>query len=479
MVTTDEIRDLIAEAEVVYTDCFDTLKVLKTGNFAGFDITRITSFQYKLSRTIFDLSSKYHQIHIERKQAIAEKKTTDEDTFLTYMRSTQGDIKLLEHVISLGKALGDAFAWFFYQGDKQFLGRQFSQQHHLPAPPGVGGMGEVKLLEITKGVLNGNLIIHHGTTTFLTVGDYSLVDLSTFRLAAICELKSDENTLRLNLIFGPEQTNLGLFKSISEQVDETDGPLPPVPPMAPPSGKAETRLRRQVGEIGKTLTPKDVGAEMWVDVDQDQRASKLNDLWSSLSGKTHVFCKVSDGHLLIAVDNSHTALHERLKSNSDWSSIFAQEDMSEQVRTIGLLDDDVPVEDKRIVVDRFHIPTPDTRLRPGFKPLFWWDIDIDLIKAILFHQVYILSICNTGVFNRLLRNAGFQVNKTENGGLYFSKDVNGLNIVFQGYHEFLRLVSSQLLSEQEVVSLISTVVDEAIAQGADENTIIDLSVFHV
>ena len=83
MGTTDEIRDLISEAEVLYTDCFDTLKVLKTGSFAEFDLAHITTFQYKLSRTIFGLSSKYHQTHVERKRVVAEKKSMDEDTFLT------------------------------------------------------------------------------------------------------------------------------------------------------------------------------------------------------------------------------------------------------------------------------------------------------------------------------------------------------------------------------------------------------------
>ena len=93
--------------------------------------------------------------------------------------------------IAIGRSLGDSFAWFFYHSERKHLEEHLKHERQLHMPPGIGGIGELEFLDKTR-VIDNHLVIYHGTTTFLRIGDVSFLDMKTLRLTAIGELKTKE-----------------------------------------------------------------------------------------------------------------------------------------------------------------------------------------------------------------------------------------------------------------------------------------------
>jgi hypothetical protein len=105
------------------------------------------------------------------------------------MAKLNGYTKAIEEALAIGRALGDGFAWLFYERDPDLIREHFKRQRQKLLPPGVGGMGESVALKKLQG-LGGQLLIYHGTTTFLRMGDISFIDLKTMRVASVGEIKT-------------------------------------------------------------------------------------------------------------------------------------------------------------------------------------------------------------------------------------------------------------------------------------------------
>lgn len=154
----------------------------------------------------------------------------------------------LTEAIKVGRVIGDSFAWIFYQGERNRLQKHFLHEPIFKIPSGIGGRGELAFVK-RFGVFNGHLLIYHGITSFLLIGDVSLWNLASNTITAIGELKAGKVTesgfgMRLHLIW-PES---------SKTFWETPKQSRPTVPKAQPSHKNDQKLEKQLKTMAASLS---------------------------------------------------------------------------------------------------------------------------------------------------------------------------------------------------------------------------------
>lgn len=110
--TKGMVKEKIDYAETKLTQCFDMLLDIKHAreNFAD----AIMNFQITLAECLYDLMQFYHLLQNKNKTIISQKNKIEEHEFLKLIKTNTKFINIVSNTIKIGKALGDAFVWFFY-----------------------------------------------------------------------------------------------------------------------------------------------------------------------------------------------------------------------------------------------------------------------------------------------------------------------------------------------------------------------------
>lgn len=197
----------------------------------------------------------YRTLHQEKLAAISKKDRLSSEWFRHRLKLISDYQEAIKTTISVGKCLGDSFAWTFYRNERQYLEEHYKHHKQLQSPPGTGGEGELGFLD-AFGVVNGHIALYHGLTTFLRLGDFSFVDLKKRSLTAIAELKtvqlSGKGMRGLISVIGPVEEAMHLFGDLVDSNAES-GPEPSALPL-----DMAARLNKQTTSIGKSfdvLTP--------------------------------------------------------------------------------------------------------------------------------------------------------------------------------------------------------------------------------
>lgn len=166
--TEKELKKLLDQVEKKYLSCWKILSSLKTKPDRS-----IVLFQGILCEALLNLSNGYRAINQVRQDLIQRKLHLSKDWFSKRQRVLARRQKEIVEAIGIGKVLGDAFVWFFFHNDRDLLEKHSKHQHTLHMPPGYGGIGEMTLMKNIK-MLGEYLVIYHGMTTILRIGDISL-----------------------------------------------------------------------------------------------------------------------------------------------------------------------------------------------------------------------------------------------------------------------------------------------------------------
>lgn len=192
-VTKNSIRLLIERAEEEYGACWAYLPGRGTTEKTTRDVgaEQIVRFQPRLATMLFELTRTYRMIHREKEALISRKAAYSDAWFRRQTKFLASQQELLNMAISIGKGLGDAFACLFYHHDREFLAEHLTKQPVFHSSPGVGGSVE---LEFAKNVplIGGYFLLHHCTTNILRLGDISLIDRKTGRVAGLGEIKAGQ-----------------------------------------------------------------------------------------------------------------------------------------------------------------------------------------------------------------------------------------------------------------------------------------------
>ncbi len=357
----------------------------------------------------------------------------------------------INNTISIGKSLGDAFAWFFYQKSRHYLIEHIGHEEIFHSPPGIGGAGE---MEFVKNVhhINGYLIIYHGTTNILRLGDISLIDLERFEVAGIGEIKSNStknSTIEIKLLISTPRINAKKFESGFTDLagsSKKDNFLNKLPP------KLKTRLQRQLSRIGKSYdtllshSPKKLNIEI-----DGELATLENIIINSKRGK-FTYEQATKGLLLGAYKNTSKNFNRRVYPAKNDSFINKIAGVEKHVQKLIHPDR----QDNSLLVGTFFYNEEGrTSYLLGMSHLFWWPIKLATLKDIFFQEVVVFTFFNPSHLCHELELAGFTVKQKEAFNFLVSKKYGDKVFQIESMHYYLRMVQEHLIAEKSIARLIS------------------------
>jgi hypothetical protein len=442
--TTEEaLREILDSTERTYADCWQVLASLIGQGGCQREQVQFFHFQPTLAAELFRLDGVYRRIEKESSELVTKKEQVPRDWFLTEIRRLGRYQQAIADAIDLGKALGNAFAWPFYREHGDQLKRHWEHVPITEPPTGVGAAGEVEFIGNSQ-VLNGNLVLYHGITTFLRIGDVSFIDLNTLRLNGLGEIKSracENGDLEITVhCVGPKDRPF---------FTPTRAPISSRPPDAMPD-KIAQRFRRQLESMANSFQP--VLSKDNLKIEKETYVPMLLQLEDELKASSVAYRQCGEGLLLVAfrVDADTSLFSRLLKSTSN---------MQEHARDLGA--------HVLRLIDRSQIGSPDnangftisslgTGTLPGTIPLFWWPISASLARKLYFQDIAIATIYNPAHMIRKLRNHGFEMQFLDGGRRHrFKKRYSEGCLAVERFDYFMSLIQHNLIREELVIEALS------------------------
>jgi hypothetical protein len=470
MLRSRQIECGILEAEQQFKDCWSKLLTLRGDEADKTELLEVVlSFQPTLGKALFKVESLYQKVCQEGRELVARRDKLTRKGVRRRLHTLNGFKHLLKQCADVGKALGDAYAWCFYQDERELLRKHREQEPNPHPPTGIGGIGEIEF--VTRLPKYGNyLVIAHSTTTFLRLGDVSLIDPETFRVAGIGELKTCESgTSGMDvtiILVGPNLAKENLPEITSNAGDKSKPEAKPLPP------RLQERLNRQLSRIKESFKPKAsdgmVGSHKAVG---DFHHAKLGELYAHCSKAGWGYLKADRGLLLVGIPRDGETLYARLTAKLAAKRTFKRLRINEAARTI--VDKALP--DNSIRIDWVHYRARQRYvLESEMRPLFWWPLPLGVIEALLFKHFAVMTLYNPAFLIADLRSAGVEVTSNEGGAIRIWKQAGEKRFEVCGISYFLRLVQSELLSDKAIAAVIQHMVQSAEAAGFQRSATVSL-----
>lgn len=445
----NELKKLLARVEKKYQQCWKILSSLK----GGFDKTFI-SFQGILCEALIDLSKGYRTIHQTRQDLIKRKNSFSTKWFIQRQKTLSRRQKELINAIGIGRAMGDAFVWPFFMNNRELLQKHAKHQYSVHMPPGMGGIGEMMFIKNTF-AFEGYLVLYHGITTILRIGDITLIDLKKFKVAGIGELKTTpfKNKLKIDILINLSDKKLPteISKVKIYKKNETLNDFPPA---------MKERLKRQLTKINDTLHKKKK-RKLNIHLDKILKFyyKELNTLLNKSKINKFTFSQLSNGLLCVVY---------KQKTRSLYSTVTKQSEKKYDTQLCELIPRTKKLLHKNSKFNRIQIsPLLYTRdglpyFMPGAKPIFWWNIDIELIQSIYFQKYLILTIFNPAHLLDEIKNQGYSIIEKSGKKLDFKLELKNQKVSME-YHNFsfyIDLITQSLIKESGIVDFIKYSLDK-------------------
>lgn len=466
MITQSEVSTEIDRAERRYLQCFRMMRGATTGR-ATKGNNEILTFQPNLAKSIFRLDTLHSRLASERKDLVRRKLSLNARWFRARLRKIRDLQEGLATAASIGRSLGDAFAWIFYRDDAAGLAVHSKHAPIRRIPNTVGGRGEVSFIHTTQSI-DGYFIIYHGITTMLRHGDISVFNIKTRRLAAIGELKTKRA--------GPKELSItvSLIGSADQELFDLFDRRPANPPQAANNrigqnlpAAIQARLNRQMKAATRVIAPPKSDRDISL-----ATSSSLQGLRRLLQERpreeTHAVT-ISDSQVLVRVRQRDTKLSSRLFTKSGTRSPKLPESLSALVS--GILLPARAANDLRI--SSVLNPRAEYLSIPGIVPLVWWPLPQIVIRRILFHRACVFSVLNIGSIIAKLQSIGLTV-EAHGRRLTAKKTVGSSIVEIRRLEYFLALIVNQCYPEDDVIEMMRVVLAEIEAHGITEPAQIDL-----
>jgi hypothetical protein len=404
----------------------------------------ILDFQPRLCSTLWKLERLYRKLSSE-KHKIVSWSNSQSDQRVLRLRVIGRAQRIVESAIGVGKTLGDAFAWFFYRNDLELLQEHLKQPRQIHLPPGVGGIGELEFVRKVKQV-SGCMVLYHGTTSILRIGDFSLIDLERQKVKSLGELKSTEtapSTLRIQLFMtGPDllqRRSEGAPKSSKR--DEL--PLPRrlhdrlVRQIRKMAGAFERPMAQPADEISQTL---------------DGHYGDVNRVVAKARRGEFTYAQAGRSMLVVLYKGFARTLFSRLdpEANERWQRNL----------------DNLPREAMAIVKpgstrNAVHIGSvlyDGDRVAPlllGAQPLLWSPLRDEVLRQMLFQEVIVFTLFNPAFLLDNLSERGWEIIGDKPSELALRKtDKAGRHLRCERLQYFLRLRGEYLFTDNDIEAMI-------------------------
>jgi hypothetical protein len=463
VISKADITYLIDEAEGSFRECWSTLSRVRgrdrTESSTDADLSAaLLDFQPTLARTLYDLSEMYRKLHQEKQSVIARKAVLTPKWFGHRLALIGEYQRVVKATISIGKRLGDSFAWIFYVSSRDHLLEHGDHQRQFHAPPGIGGLGELAFIESVR-MVGGHLVLYHGITTFLRLGDVSYINLKEDnKVAAIGELKTTKVAegklnVRLDAVAPSEEDISFLAEGIVYDDTQEDFSPPPLPQ------EMKARLGKQVASMGDTFEFS--GLEGSMELHHDPRVDELNVFCKGLKTSAFAYRKIGDGLLLFGTRTPKRSLSSKLLGGapSGWASKLQGIEHGAQ----SIMDKESA--DNEIWIGALNNQNTEYQLTPGMVPIFFWPLDAATIEDVLFHNVEIYYLYNPAHLAAKLRLAGFEVICIPGQrGLKVEKRLGDAILRVESLSYFAHLVTREFWDEEAVVETLCGMV-RSVEQG--------------
>lgn len=453
-----DFKNLLDKTESKYLECWKILSSFKKKPDKS-----IVLFQGILCEALIDLSKAYKKINQLRNDLIERKRSFSKTWFSSRQNTLSERQKKIVEVSGIGKAMGDSFAWFFYHNDRALLDEHSKHQYSKIMPTGLGGLGEMMFVKNIK-MFDKYLVIYNGTTTILRIGDISLIDLSKLKVAGIGEIKTSpegKGKLSIGILMNFTSSSLPIKMPKAKKLKK--GSMIDDLPQ-----KSKDRLKRQMVKIGKTLSEESIKKPKQ---HMNMHINFYYNEFEKLYGKSACYI-LSYGHfgkgLLCGIYRQRKrSLYSALcsKTNLEFNSkLEGLKPRTEKLLLKGSKFNDLKIGAILYLEDG----TP--WLMPGAIPLFWWPINIELIKKIIFRQDIIFTVYTPAHFVDALQKEGFEVHKKEGRRLDFllEKEFGDHKMQFENIWFFIELITQCLIRESEAVKMILYSIDQSKTYGKQQ-----------
>lgn len=452
-ITKKNVCLVLNEIQEKHSSLFDDLILLKNFNSKKFDIKSLSQFQYNLGLTLYRLAATRKEIIAEEKKLILQKKKVNAKWFVSRMKLFKKFKDGIDQCIIIGKSLGDVFVVHFYQLNLPELFNNLDFEPNQIFPTGIGGIGELKLIQ-NHFLINRHFLILHGISNLLRVGDVSIFNMDDGRLTSIGEIKTKsvgENKISLSLS-AVEVKDRKFFSEMQWNNISVDNEDPYKDYFDP------ERFKRQMNKTYRFLqshNPKDPKDQKVVY--EKYHVKELEEVVEGMGKRPFSILKINSSLLYSAVKTSSNKISKRIFKKEDAGKLKKYEGEIERYIN-SIFDKDRPNHPIRygsIHFDKNH----NTNLLIGTLPLFWYRIKPSVLKEIYFHNVFVVTLFNpTSLYSRL-NEKGIEFIKDERSGKYFiGKKIGKAMLKFERFTYFLYLIENCLHTEEAVISLISEVV---------------------
>jgi len=434
------------EAAASYDVCWTYLCDIKTSNISE-DPRPLVDFQPRLAAAIAALSRLYAQIARERRELVRSKASLSANWFTARQRLLDARQRALNYAINTGRCLGDSFAYFFYRNDSYLLQNHLSQPAVPHAPTGIGGIGELEFVKNVKTV-HGKMMLYHGITSILRIGDVSLIDLKTHRVAGLAELKSwspEKGRVEVNLIaVGP-----GLKRSSTG----TEVPLgDALKPKITLSAGAKDRLARQLKKIGETFKKdKNPEGDTKLRIESRNHMRALDRLVRNARRRKFSFVKVDNGLVLGAIRSPFRSLLANATQELNAGNALNSEDLISHLTN---LMDKTRVDNSLSIGMLVYDDNGRLSHLTGMAQLFWWDLSLRTLHALIFHEVIVVTIFNHAHILKSFERMGFKVELQPKGGYRITKKIGGHVMELGEASYFFQMIQRHLFTESFILEAI-------------------------
>lgn len=462
MTSRSMIRGLIDQTQSDYEKCWKVLSAWKE-DWSNMTADALLDFQPTLARAIFRLSDMHHLLSRESKTLIFKKQRLSPNWFKHRMKTLSACQGVITETTKTGKVLGDAFAWLFYQREREYLRKHFQHAPITHAPPGIGGKGELAFINSVR-LWEGQIVIFHGITNFLRIGDVSFYDPKLGRITAIGELKTEKDTgsgflLQVHVRWPKESDEVWPLPSKNSKTTNK----------ITMSQKQEHQLKKQLKTMGESFdlrAPRET-----IKLEDKTHLDEFRQLAKNLQKRSVAFQKAGDGLLLFGF----TMSHERSYFGRLWP---AKTKADFDKRSVGLL------EQVHSIMDLTQVGSPsnansifhsslDLTAFPGTTPMFWWSLPSDFIRKLVFHEVTVVTIYNPAHLIRKLRAAGYEV-ELHRTNLKVTKRIGDSELEIGHMQYFLNLIQQHLVREELILATFDSITKRIDSGEILPNSRIDL-----
>jgi hypothetical protein len=389
-----------------------------------------------LARTLSHLNTVYHLVRAEQRALVARKKTLSERFFRQRMGSLARHAAAIAEVMRISRHIGDLFAWFWYQNDRDLLQQQLAAQPGKDFPVHLGGAGELAFIERHQRLEN-RFVLYHGITSILRIGDISLIELLPGgpRIHSLAELKTQRQW----------QDNLRVWV-IGHRPRKDQRQEPAAPPQLTTETADPQRLLRQLRRMAQTsiALPVDGQFNRTARTYFDQ-LEKLARLFSRR--KLGACVRASEGLGLVAL------LHHRRRSLA--AMLLHPHPLVPQKLDPGCF------ELARQIISGSPAAPPEIYLDPldfsvdaRWVPAFWVGLSAELVWDVIVGKAAVWSIYSPAYLIEKLRAAGFRVERGPNGWYMLTYDLPGLKMSTPDISQVLVAIRRRLLREESAVELM-------------------------